>query len=133
MRRHKTAYIALMSVLIISALLLVFLASAQLVGSSNLQGTLSVRVGSEVDFLAESCWENTLLKLRATPSYAGENNLSVLDGFCDIVVVALGNNRYQIDIQAAALNSYYKTLTATVTIVLTPETKKIEIENKVYH
>lgn len=132
-RRRKTAYIALMSVLIISALLLVFLSSAQLVGTSNLQGTLAGRVGTEVDFLAESCWENTLLKLRTTPDYAGETNLSVLDGFCDIAVVNLGDNRYQVDVQAAALDSYYKILTATVTIVLTAETKKIEVENKIYH
>lgn len=125
--KSPKGYVALLSTLIIMIVLIVFLTTAQEITTGGLEGTLNDRLGNEATFVAYSCLEDTLLLLRTDSSYAGDQ-LNIADGFCTIEVSGASSVK-NIEIEASTLNSYFRTVSATVDIIELNGTKQVALQN----
>ncbi len=92
MKSYNSGFIALTSVLIISAVVLAIAVSVSLLGIGEANSSLTFARGEETKKVAESCVEEALLRLRDTGSYSG-GTLSVGNGSCTIAVSGAGSNK----------------------------------------
>lgn len=127
--KRNSGYIALTSVLVVLALVIVFLASTQIVSTTSLQSTLANRLGVESYYVAESCLEDTLLILRSDSSYTG-GSINIADGVCTIGITDTGTDEKTIDIQASTLNTYFQNLIVEVMIEETSDTIEVTLISK---
>ncbi|MDO8424635.1 MAG: hypothetical protein Q7S70_01700 [bacterium] len=84
-------YIALISILIISAVLLITAVGSSLLSISEANIGLKKSQGSEVFYSATACAEEALQKIRESPSFSGSGNLAVGEGNCGYAVENLGD------------------------------------------
>lgn len=94
-RSHATkdGYILLISVLIVGAISSAILSSVLLLGISMNQVSLSVLQANQALALAQGCAEYGLLHLRQSPSYAGNEFLTIGGQQCEILPIGgIGNN-----------------------------------------
>jgi hypothetical protein len=89
--QYRQGYIALITVLIISAVALVIAASVSLLGIGIGQSALSGSKGENALELAEGCAEDALLKSQLSGSYAG-GNITRPEGTCVITITTSGSN-----------------------------------------
>lgn len=127
MIKQRSGFVVLSSTLVVMAVVLIYLVFAQQVTSSLLDDTFHNRLGSESDYVAESCLEDTLLLLRADEAYAG-GTMNLADGVCEIDVAGVGSTK-NITIVASTLSTYYRTLTAEVEILSANDTMQIILNN----
>lgn len=92
-RPTRPGFILLITILIIGALAAAILSSLLLLGISANQVSLSIQQSEEALSLADACAEYALLKLRESPSYAGNESLDLGPNRCEILPVGgIGNN-----------------------------------------
>lgn len=89
--RAKRGYIALASVLVISAVVLVAAVSTGLLSLSESQMGYAVRKGDETLFFVEGCLEEALLRVRRSSDYAG-GPLNLPEGQCTIDVTKVDSD-----------------------------------------
>ena len=92
--KNQKGYIALISVLIISALVVLIATSASLVSISESDMGLEENQAWESFYLATACAEEALQKIRDSAPFSGSGNLSLGQGNCTYTVTKLtGQNR----------------------------------------
>ncbi len=82
--KHQQAYIALITILIISAVTLLIAASAGLFGISETDMGLIEDQSTQSYYLANACAEYALERLKNNVNYAGDETLDIDDGSCYI-------------------------------------------------
>ncbi len=91
--RKRSGYILLITILIIGAIASAILSSLLLLGISSAQVSFSVQQSSEALAAAQACAEYALLKLRQSPSYAGNEYRTLGSHQCEVLAVGgIGNN-----------------------------------------
>ncbi len=101
----KGGYIALISTLIISAVIILLVASIGQVSFIGRAGTAAAHFKEKSRALAEACVNTALLKLAASSSYAGGETITVASDTCDILSIVSSSTRI-ISAQAIFQNSY---------------------------
>ncbi|MBU6501139.1 MAG: hypothetical protein KGJ89_04615 [Patescibacteria group bacterium] len=116
--RQRGGYIALLSALIISAVVVVIILTLG-------QGTYLHRINIANSYfkersraLAGACVETGLLDLTSNPNYSGNETINVASDTCRIVSVVSGGTGRVISAQGIFQNSYtnYKVTVATSTV-----------------
>lgn len=131
MKKQKTmlvgrqGFVAIVTVLMISALVLLISFSVSRIAISQLQSGLSQTNGEEGWSLTDGCVEDALIKIWANPNYGG-GTISRPEGTCRVVLSKTGNV-YTLTVNTTA-TSFDRTVlvTATRTGVVTV-TKWVEI------
>lgn len=89
----RNGYILLITILVIGAVASAILSSLMLLGISANHVSFSVLQASQSLANAQACAEYGLMKLRESPSYAGNEFLTVGADQCEILTVGgIGNN-----------------------------------------
>lgn len=83
-------YIALSTVLVITAVSLAIAVSVALLSIGDIQTSLSLGLGEERYLLTDGCMEDALLKSATTPGYVG-GTITRPEGTCDISITKSGN------------------------------------------
>lgn len=92
--KNQKGYIALISVLIISAIVVLIATSASLVSISESDMGLEENQAWETFYLTNACSEEALQQIRDSISFKGSGNLSLGEGSCTYTVTKLtGQNR----------------------------------------
>jgi len=89
-------YIALISILIISAILVLIALSASHFGISQLTMALQKNQSSESYYLAMACAEEALMKLKEDLGYRGDETLNIDGASCNILRVEGRGNKDRI-------------------------------------
>ncbi len=110
--KNDKGFIAIVTILMISALVLLVSLSVTAMAISQLQGSLGQTNGEEKWYLTDGCVEDALLKIRAGPSYAG-GSITRPEGTCNVVVSQAGNV-YTLTVNSAS-TSYNRTARVTAT------------------
>lgn len=111
-------FVALLTVIILSAALLAASVGASLFGLGELNLSYEVSASDAASSIGEGCLEETLLRLRRDLNYGvsvSPINLSLADGSCIINVSMLSPTSRLIKIQANR-GDYFHYLTATSTL-----------------
>ncbi len=152
MNNQPSGFIALVTVLIISAVALSTASTVSLLAIGEAQTSLAMNKGEENLQLVEGCAEDALLKAWASNSYNG-GNITRPEGTCIITVAKAGNNwtitatttatSFNRTVQVAfnrtngiVMNSWNETLTIptpTPTSTLTPTPTPTPIPGRVGH
>lgn len=90
--RHNRGFVALTSVLVLSAILFSISVTVTSRAISKVQVELSAYSEMQAKLLAHSCAEYALLELQRTLDYAGDETLTINDQTCDIVTVSGSGN-----------------------------------------
>ena len=85
MRRSRSGYVFLISVLVIGVIAVDMILSLTLLGIAAEHSGLTVQRAAQADEYAQSCAEQALLALRADPTYDGGTQVSFDDGTCSIL------------------------------------------------
>lgn len=104
---NRNGYIALISVMIISTLVVLIATSASLLSLSESGMSLQETQAWQSYYLADFCTEYALIKLESVLDYAGET-ITVGDGFCNISLGGTGNFNRVIETQSAVLGQTRK-------------------------
>ncbi len=86
----KNGYIALVTVLIVSAVALATSVSVGLLAIGEAQSSVALSEGDETLSFVEGCMEDALLKARASDSYAG-GSITRPEGTCTITASKVGS------------------------------------------
>jgi hypothetical protein len=110
----QMGFVALTTMLVISAVALAASISISLIGVSRVKNSLDFKKGQETLKIAEGCAEAALLGLRDDVDYSG-GSLIIGNGTCTIGISGAGSNR-TIDVEATISDSstYVKRLQLTV-------------------
>lgn len=129
LRIIRSGYIALTTVLVVMIVLLTFLISTQGITSGSLQSSLAGVLGKETYVVAESCLNDTLIRLRRDSSYSG-GTLNVSAGSCTITISDVSGTEKSIEIVSSIQNTYFQRLTANVEILTTSDTVTLNLLSK---
>lgn len=83
--KKSEGFVALVSVIIIGAIAVAVVVSLLLFGISSVQSGEAVEQSARARYMADACAEYALEQLREDPSYAGEENLEIGSGSCEIL------------------------------------------------
>lgn len=110
----ERGFIALTSLLVISAAALAVAVSISLLGIGEAKSSLDFKKGQETLKIAEGCVEEALLRLRDNAGYSG-GSLNVGDGSCTINISGTDSN-WVIDVSAEITGppDYVRSLQITV-------------------
>lgn len=111
--KNTQGFIALTSVLILSA---IFLSISISIASRAISGTDASTALYERDktkFLAEACAEYALMELQRTLNYAGDEGILVGDGSCTVrPITGSGNENRSVEVLSAAGKHVYRMVVA---------------------
>jgi len=88
--KKDSGFIAITSVLVISAVALAIAVTVSLLAISEGQSSLALFKGEDTVTFVEGCAEDALLKARQNSSYAG-GNITRPEGTCIVTVFKVGN------------------------------------------
>ena len=88
----EKGFIALTSLIVISAAALATAVSISLLGVGEVNSSLDFKKGGEALKIAEGCVEESLLRLRDNAGYTGAT-LNIGDGSCTIIVTGTGADK----------------------------------------
>lgn len=89
----QKGYILLIGIVLIGAIASLILTSLMLLGISSSHVSLSVEQASKALAASHGCAEYALLKLRQSPSYAGNETLTIGGDTCEVLPIGgIGNN-----------------------------------------
>jgi hypothetical protein len=126
---QKPGYIAILSTIILLSIIIITLLSTQLISQQSSEDTLYRRLNQEAETVAESCLEDTLIRLRDNINYSG-SALNISDGYCTISITDTGVNQKTIDIEANIFAEVYRSVSATIEIIKTDEITSIKLIEK---
>lgn len=107
--KHQRAYIALITILIISAVTLLIAVSSSLFGISETDMGLIVDQSTQSYYLANACAEYALERLKNNINYAGDETLDIDDGSCYIYLPeGSGNENRTIKVTGTLANKTRK-------------------------
>ncbi len=121
-KKSQEGYIALISLLIIAAVTLVISTSLTIVSISEAQASLSFTEGIEARYMAESCTEEALLRLRDNSAYTS-GTLTIENDSCTINIT--GGNPYTITVTGST--STVPTYTKKIQIIAKKAGRSINI------
>lgn len=109
MNQRMQGYIALISIIIISALLLLVASFANLFSIGESQMGLEESQSWQAFYLAAACAEEALMSLKEDTNYQGSETLIFDNGTCDIMTIGgSGNEDRTIDVLGRSQNSIRK-------------------------
>ena len=121
----EQGYIALISVIIISALIVLIASSANLISISESSMGLNERQSWEAFYLANACGEEALMKLKESLKYKGDETLNFENGTCTILSgTGAGNQNRMINISDSDYNIFRK-----IKIVINRVNPEIDIKS----
>lgn len=127
-KKHSLAeegYIALISVIIISALIILIASSSNLISISESSMGLKEGQSWEAFYLANACGEEALIKLKESLKYKGDETLIFENGTCTILSgTGAGNQNRMIKVSASAYNIVRK-----IKIVINHVNPEIDIKS----
>lgn len=89
-QKRNDGYIALITVLLVSAVALVTSTTIGLLAIGEVQSAVALSEGDDTLSFVEGCMDDALLKARASDSYAG-GSITRPEGTCTITVSKIGN------------------------------------------
>lgn len=92
----EEGYIALISVVIISALIILVASSANLISINESNMGLIEKQSWEAFYLANACGEEALIKLKEDLKYKGDETLTFDNGTCTILKGTRGGNKNRV-------------------------------------
>jgi len=107
----KKSFIAISTLLVIAAVVLVISITVSMTSISEGQSSLSIVKGEESLYLVEGCMEDVLLKIRSNINYSG-GTINRPEGVCTITVLKNGNT-YIVTSTSVGL-PYIKTIEAVI-------------------
>ena len=90
MKNKNLGFIAITSVLIISAVVLAITISVSMLSLGQGQAGLALTKGEEALSFVDGCAEDALLKLRASSTYTG-GNITRPEGTCTVTITSVGS------------------------------------------
>jgi len=90
--QQKNGFAALIVITVTSAILLAAAMTAGFLGIQEVDNVLTGQRTAQVQVLAKSCLEDSLLRLRLDPSYAG-STLNLNQGTCVVSISTSGNEK----------------------------------------
>lgn len=120
-RKAQQGFLAISTVLIVSAVALSIGITVSLLAIGEGQSALAVTKGEDTLAFVESCAEDALMNIRASSSYEGNFTITRPEGTCEITVSRAGN---VYTVTATTTNTQYKrtiqsVVTRTTTITTT--------------
>jgi hypothetical protein len=109
-QKGQHGYIALVTVLILSAVTLAIATTVSLLAIGEAQSSLALHKGEDTLAFVEGCMEDALLKARASDSYAG-GTITRPEGTCSITLSKVSNTW---TITATTTSTAYKRTIQTV-------------------
>jgi hypothetical protein len=111
---NQKGFMALTSIIIVSAITLAIAVSISLLGVGEARNSLDFKKGQSTLLSAEGCIEEALIRLKLDEGYPG-GSLNVGDGACNISVSGTGADR-TIDVAAQTTNgsTYLKRIQVTI-------------------
>ena len=91
-KTQKRGYIALVTVIIITAVTLMIALSVNLESMGEIKISLAKNQSSKAFYLSTACAENALMKLKDNLNYGGDETLIFNNGTCSILPVEGGGN-----------------------------------------
>lgn len=91
MKNKNLGFIAITSVLVISAVVLAITISVSLLSIGQGQAGLALTKGEDALSFIDGCAEDALLKLRENSTYAG-GNITRPEGICTVTVTSVGSS-----------------------------------------
>lgn len=116
--KTKSAVAALLTVIIISAVVLIMAYTASMLGLGELDLGYTSQKGAETLSVADGCIEETMRRIRLDTNYgvgAGEISLTVSNGSCIIQVTDLGGNQRRITVVGTS-GDYNKKIQTEITL-----------------
>ena len=110
--KSNSGYIALSSILVISAVVLVIGISTSLLSVNDLLSSASGKKGDETVDFVEACIEDALLRLNEDNSIPG--NITLPQGTCSVTINSQVGNNWDFTV-AATLNDYTRSVRLQVT------------------
>lgn len=110
--KNQEGFVALLTIILVSAAVLIMAFSASFLGLGSLEGGYTKVSGDKAFWMADSCMDEALERLRINGSYTG-SNLSLGDASCIISVVDNGDSK-SIVVNASSTDNHYKNISATV-------------------
>lgn len=104
--RHKEGYIAIMSALIITAVITIILVSLGQASFLQRINTSDTHLKEKSRALAQACVNAALLKLASSSSYAGNETIAVAGDTCKIISVISSSTGNIISTQGQYQSSY---------------------------
>ena len=104
--KNQSGFIALISVIIITAILLVIITTASMSGFFSRFNTADSEFKAQSSALAEACVQKALLKLIVNESYAGNESIPIANTTCFIRAVVSNGNEKTIETQGVAGTAY---------------------------
>lgn len=111
---RRSGAVALISVLVISAVIVVIGVGINLRSIGSLQSAFKSRRSTEAFYVADTCIEEALIRLRRNAAYSG-GSLAVGDGTCTITIAVNGNERTVT--ATATVDTFTRVLEAVVDVV----------------
>jgi hypothetical protein len=102
---NEEGYIALISVIIVSTLVMLIASSANLISISEAQMGLGEKQSWEAFYLATACGEEALIKLKEDLKYKGNESLTFDNGSCQILGATGGGNTSRTIRVSASVNN----------------------------
>ncbi|MDO8468651.1 MAG: hypothetical protein Q7S29_02730 [Candidatus Peribacter sp.] len=90
--RARGGYIFLLSIIMVGAVAVATLSSLLMIGVGSMQIGFTVRQSEQARSLAQTCAERALRSLWEDTAYAGTEELSFVEGQCDILRVGGSGN-----------------------------------------
>ena len=112
MKYHSHGYIALITVIILSAVSLAVATTVSLLAIGEAQSSYALSKGEDTLGFVEGCMEDALLKVRASDAYTG-GAITRPEGTCTITV-STGGNVWTVTATTTA-TTYKRTIQAIVT------------------
>jgi hypothetical protein len=103
---NKRGFIALLSVILISAALLLVVTSSSIATYYLRANMLDEEFKEKGSWFAKACVEETKLKLLRDSSFAGDATTTIADGFCYISPISTQDTQKQFTVRSIYKNTY---------------------------
>lgn len=111
-RQKNKGFVALLTIILVSAAVLIMAFSSSILGLGSLEGGVTQTGSSRAFWMADTCIDEALERLRESASYAGGNE-SNTNASCIISVTPSGDERL-ISVTASTTDGYYAEIESQV-------------------
>jgi hypothetical protein len=124
-KKTKKGSVALISILVISAILIIAVVSASESSVTNSYQYLNKKTGEELYFVAESCLEDAIIMLEEDTSFAG-GTLNLNESECISTIAGAGNKTINIEVNSG---DYSQSFQAEVSITAQGHANNVKLLN----
>ena len=112
----RSGFVALVSVLVISAVCLAIATGILTIGSSYTKNSITLLSSNLAKGNANACFEEALELIRLNSSFTGTGNLTMLNGTCTYTVTNPGGNARNITSQGI-VGSFTRNITGSISAI----------------